>query len=814
MARITALTAAQIAARRRALCSDYPVTLFASSSSIRIDRRLVARAAVSAELFKLAVRLGRNTWYASLAFGLLAVLLLWREGRIPLAVAWWTALAMTVMARVAFCQHTLNRLSVDPRPGSPRTDGYAMVAASEGVIWATLLVVLPSAGDFGLGFQLGLTVLVLLGVLLPFAPAGLPWIAFAIPVGFAQLVALFSRPLPQQELIILTWAMTIVGAALTAQWLKRALSNNLSLRHRADLAARAQEQANADLNRNREQLRIALGAIDAGIADTNLITGERFFSPRFYGILGYEDSETFQREYRLSDTLHADDRKRVLDARRIHVETGAPLREECRLRRADGAYVWVILRGESVRGTDGKPTRLVLSIVDNTEHRIAQLQLVDSERRYRALVEASPSLIWVCDDKGKLTFVSERACRHMFGLEPRDTIGRHVTDFNAPGFTRREFLRRFSPAMHGRPVFEMEAVLRDRRGETLHVSVSALPMLGPNGQVDSVTGVCADITALKQRERELNVAMRNQQAVFDAAGEGIVFVRNGRIEGPNRALARMLGLTREALVGQPVEEILATRTDWDTIDQATRAASVRGEAAIHEVMLRANDGRSVWCQLTSRRVGDGAASVLVLTDITSLKRREELAWHQANHDDLTGLPNRRQLSEHARRLLSVALQKRRLAAVLVLDLDGFKEINDLFGHTYGDNLLKRVALRLSGVLRDYDVVARTGGDEFVVLLPEIEQPSIAMVVAEKLIAAASENVENLGRSLRLHASAGLALFPSDGHDFETLLSAADGAMYAAKAAGKNRYQLAGELSSTVLESARGRRDAGAIGARS
>jgi diguanylate cyclase (GGDEF)-like protein len=254
----------------------------------------------------------------------------------------------------------------------------------------------------------------------------------------------------------------------------------------------------------------------------------------------------------------------------------------------------------------------------------------------------------------------------------------------------------------------------------------------------------------------------------------------------------MLGLTREALVGQPVEEILATRTDWDTIDQATRAAHVRGEAAIHEVMLRANDGRNVWCQLTSRRVGD-SANVLVLTDITSLKRREELAWHQANHDELTGLPNRRQLGEHARRLLSVAMQKRRLAAVLVLDLDGFKEINDLFGHSYGDNLLKRVALRLSGVLRDYDVVARTGGDEFVVLLPEIEQPSIAMVVAEKLIAAASENVENLGRSLRLHASVGVALFPSDGHDFDTLLAAADDAMYAAKAGGKNRYQLAGEL---------------------
>jgi len=752
----------------------------------------VARPAVTAELYKVALILGRGTWYASLAFGLLAVLLAWREHRIHTAAIWWTVLAAVVMARVIFCQHALRQLAQQPRRLPRRADWYAIVAALEGVAWAMLLVLVPSLTEFGLRFQLGLTLLVTLGVLLPYAPAGLPWIAFAVPVGFAQLVVLVSRDVPQHDLLLLTWAMTMAGAALTARWLKRALSNNLSLRHRADLSARAQEQANAELNRNREQLRLALDAIDAGIADTNLITGERNYTARYQSILGYDDRDDLHREHRLSEALHPEDRSRILEARRRHIELGAALREECRLRRADGSFVWVILRGESVRGSDGKPTRFVYSIVDNTERRMAEHRLIDSERRYRALVEASASLIWVCDDKGLLTFVSERACREMLGVEPRAVIGRHVADFNGPGFTRREFLRRFSPAMHGRPVFDMEAVLRDARGAALHVNVSALPILN-GGQVESVTGVCTDITAAKQRERELNVALRNQQAIFDAAGEGIVFVRNARIEGPNRALARMLGVTREALVGQPIEEILAARADWETIDQATRAASIRGEAAIHEVMLRANDGRNVWCQLTSRQAGDGGAYILVLTDITSLKRREELAWHQANHDDLTGLPNRRQLGEHARRLLSVAMKQRRLAAVLVLDLDGFKEINDLFGHSYGDNLLKRVALRLSGVLRDYDVVARTGGDEFVVLLPEIEQPSVAMVVAEKLIAAASENVENLGRSLRLHASVGIALFPADGQDFETLLAAADSAMYAAKAGGKNRYQLAAEV---------------------
>ncbi len=184
-----------------------------------------------------------------------------------------------------------------------------------------LLVLVPSATDVGLRFQLGLTLLVMLGVLLPFAPAGLAWIAFGIPVGFAQLVVLTSREYPQHDLLLLTWAMTMAGAALTAQWLKRALSNNLSLRHRADLSAKAQEQANAELNRSREQLRLALDAIDAGIADTNLITGERFFSARYLGILGHGDRDRFHKEHRLSDALHPEDRKRVMEARRRHTES-------------------------------------------------------------------------------------------------------------------------------------------------------------------------------------------------------------------------------------------------------------------------------------------------------------------------------------------------------------------------------------------------------------------------------------------------------------------------------------------------------------
>jgi diguanylate cyclase (GGDEF)-like protein/PAS domain S-box-containing protein len=753
----------------------------------------LARTTVTSELFKLSVNLGRATWFADPAFGLVVVLLLWREGKLPGAVLWWGVLAATVGARVVYCRTMGRRLEQSPGRLPTAADAYPALAAVEGTVWALMLVLLPAATPYSSFLQVGVTLVVLLGSLFAFAPVGLAWIAYAVPLGFAQLVFLLTHDIALRDVSLLTWALTLVGAALAGWWLRNTLAGIVAMRAQADQSARAQEQANADLLRNREQLALALDAIDAGVGDTNLLTGERFFSPRYLEILGYSQLEAFLQEYSFADSLHPDDRERVLAARRKHVSQGTSLREECRMQRADGSYIWVILRGTSVRGVDGRASRLVVSIVDNTERRSAQERLAASEGRYRDLVEASPSLIWVCDDRGQLTFVSDRACRDLYGYDPREVLGRHVWEFNAAEFSRREFLRRFAPVLHGRPLFDMEVVHRSKRGETLHLSVSALPTVNASGMIESVTGVCSDITAVKRRERELNVAMRNQQAIFDAAGEGIAFVRRGRIDSANGALARMLGVTREGLLGQPIGEILANHADWETIEHATSAAGIRGDAAIHEVMLRATDERIVWCQLTSREAGDGASRILVLTDITSLKRREEYAWHQANHDELTGLPNRRLLVEHARRLLSVALRQRRQAALMVVDLDGFKDINDLFGHSYGDALLRRVAQRLSGVLRDYDVVARTGGDEFVVLLPEIEQPSIAVVVAEKLIAAASESLEAAGRSIRMHASVGIALFPGDGHDFEGLMAAADEAMYAAKAAGKNRYQLAGEV---------------------
>lgn len=762
-------------------------------------------ARLASQLVRLAMQSGRYTWIGNLLIAVLFALVSWRSHASAAVFVWCGGLALLMLARGLYCIRALAR---EDGPSRAAGQVYAGFALLEGLTWAAGLLLFAADAPFDLLLQVTLTIGVAIALLLPYGALPRSWLAAVVPLAIAQGFALLSIALPQVDAVLLAWIGVLGMAGYACARLHTGVASAMQLQMDTEGAAQAQGQALADLNSSREQLRLALEAIDAGVADTNVITGERYFSGRYTEILGFTDRVAFARDYRFSDSLHPEDRAHVLAARQAHLETGAPFRKEFRMRTADGDYIWVEARGESVRNAKGRATRFVMSIVDITKKREAEAKLIASERRYRALIDATPSLIWTCDRDGKITLVSARACRMIYGFEPRRVLGRHVTAFNAPEFTRRMFLRRFLPVFRGRPVFDVEAVHLTESGESIHVMVSAVPTYDAAGELDSVLGVCTDISTQKRRERELGVALRNQQVIFDAAGEGIAFVRGGRIENANGALAQMLGVSRPWLNGRPVVDILADADDWHRILEIARAAALRGESANREVVLRAleanSGGRSVWSQLTASLVGnedESEAMILVLTDITPLKQREELAWHQANHDELTGLPNRRLLVENARRLLSVAMRRDRLAALMVLDLDGFKDVNDAFGHAYGDAMLRRVSMRMSIALREYDLIARTGGDEFVIVLPEIDHLDAARRVAEKLIAAASEEIDIGGRPAKMGASVGIAVFPTDGQDFDALLRRADAAMYASKQSGKGRYTFASALAEAVRRAA-------------
>jgi diguanylate cyclase (GGDEF)-like protein len=193
-----------------------------------------------------------------------------------------------------------------------------------------------------------------------------------------------------------------------------------------------------------------------------------------------------------------------------------------------------------------------------------------------------------------------------------------------------------------------------------------------------------------------------------------------------------------------------------------------------------------------RQDGTLAGTVHIAKNITARKKLEEKLTQMATLDNLTGLPNRALLNDRFDVALANARRKNEGMSFMILDLDRFKNINDSFGHAVGDMLLVAVAVRLTALLRKSDTIARIGGDEFAVLLPETKQAGDAIQIAEKIIEAFHAPFDLAGRQLTMTTSVGIAYYPVDGDDLETLARNADSAMYLAKEEGRNIYKLYGD----------------------
>jgi len=218
---------------------------------------------------------------------------------------------------------------------------------------------------------------------------------------------------------------------------------------------------------------------------------------------------------------------------------------------------------------------------------------------------------------------------------------------------------------------------------------------------------------------------------------------------------------------------------------------VRGRDYAGELLVKRRDGSQFWCDMRGRaidpqRVDEGA--IFVFIDISARKERELRIQHLADHDALTGLLNRRLLEDRLQQSVNLARRNESMVAVMLIDLDGFKAVNDQYGHLMGDYVLRTVAKRLKDCVRESDTVARLGGDEFVVLLSGQRSPEDSSVVAEKVLGALTQPVAAGGRRFEIGASIGISIFPRDGATAENLLKHADAAMYRVKEAGKNRYE--------------------------
>ncbi|WP_229632091.1 putative bifunctional diguanylate cyclase/phosphodiesterase [Pseudoduganella violaceinigra] len=278
--------------------------------------------------------------------------------------------------------------------------------------------------------------------------------------------------------------------------------------------------------------------------------------------------------------------------------------------------------------------------------------------------------------------------------------------------------------------------------------------------------------------------------IVHSAEEGIWEIdAAARTSFVNPKMAAMLGYTIEAMLEQPLVAFMDD--EGRSLLERNIARRQQGMAERHEFKFLRKDGSEMWATLATNPIFDADGSYLgalaLVSDITERKLSSELIWHQANYDALTALPNRNMFQDRLAQEMKKARRDGLFLALLFIDLDQFKEINDRLGHEMGDALLVEAARRIAACVRASDTLARLGGDEFVVILPGLDQVSNAERVAQQIIAALNRPFLLGESSGSVSASIGIALHPSDANDPEQLLRNADQAMYAAKNAGRNRY---------------------------
>ncbi|HEX5338818.1 MAG TPA: EAL domain-containing protein [Gallionella sp.] len=327
---------------------------------------------------------------------------------------------------------------------------------------------------------------------------------------------------------------------------------------------------------------------------------------------------------------------------------------------------------------------------------------------------------------------------------------------------------------------EMVVKRRKKSGEVFWASLSLSLSRDARGTPNAIIGYLVDITERLKAEEEL----RLQAAIFEYSDEGIIVTDvNKHILSVNRSFTKITGYEPHEAIGKPASILKSGLHDRSFYDAMNTAISDNG-FWIGELWDKRKNGDNfpAWISISAVHNKEGRIThyFSVFTDLTERKNAEQQIYHLAYFDTLTGLPNRANLYTLLHQSLLESQRNRTHGAVLFIDLDRFKQVNDSFGHAHGDHLLKEVASRLELCLRSEDIVARIGGDEFVVALVDINQREHASIVANKIIDSLSRPILVEGHEIQIGASIGISVYPDDGTDAKTLIENADIAMYRVK----------------------------------
>ena len=472
---------------------------------------------------------------------------------------------------------------------------------------------------------------------------------------------------------------------------------------------------------------------------------------------------------------------------------GAVQEGEMRLRRKDGSRLMCQVVARAVNA-DSPESSTILAYTDVSERYAAESALRKSEATYRNLVETSNDLIWSIDREGRWTYLSPGAARRIYDYEPGELIGREPKELYAQEVSERD-VAVFRRILGGESVFSYETRHLRRDGSQVDLSFNAIPLRDAQGRVIGATGTARDVTAEKIAAVALYENVEKLRLAVDAAeleywewDRASGTMHFGRGPGTSQPGAKRISFD-SWLLG--VHE-----DDRERCRLASLATQQRGEPYQIDFRTIHAAGEVRWLHSRGKAILDTSGEIVrvigVSQDITERKRQEEEARFLAYHDTLTGLPNRRLLDDRLRQAVFLAQRRDTRVALMLIDLDHFKQVNDALGHRAGDSVLREAANRIAGCLRKADTLARHGGDEFVVVIPDLQLEGDCQVVAEKILRALAPPFRAEEREFTIGASIGVSLCPADAGDGEAMLRNADAAMYRAKELGRNNYRFYGK----------------------
>jgi diguanylate cyclase (GGDEF)-like protein/PAS domain S-box-containing protein len=417
---------------------------------------------------------------------------------------------------------------------------------------------------------------------------------------------------------------------------------------------------------------------------------------------------------------------------------------------------------------------------------------------YRSLFENAVEGMYRTTPEGQY-LAANRALARIYGYASAVELVDQLTDIGRSLYVDPGDRDRFKRALTDADVVRnFEARVWRKDGHVIWINENARAVHDADGRLVCYEGTVQDITVRKVAEERLRLA----GTVFDSVAEAVVVIdRAGSVKAVNPAFERMTGWLAAEVVDAPFAAVEGMTLGGEMVDPAGWIASA--DPFHGELLARRKDGSTFPAAVSASAVpepaGPSRRAVVVLRDVTRQKADEQRIRYQASHDALTGLPNRFTVIEALERAITRAQGSDDAVLVLFLDINGFKAVNDSFGHGGGDQLLRQAASRLRHCVRMSDTVGRFGGDEFVIVVPAIADRRAADAIIYKIEYAFSEPFRISGRELFVSPSIGVAAYPDHADGAATLVSNADAAMFFAKAAGRRHAIFDPEMGRQALD---------------